>query len=215
MSGESHHQYQSPHAEDSWPDEEPSEGSALVEEVQGLAGRGCVECGRRLCGHQVVFNVVLGFKTTLRCLACNARCLDRPALELRDHLFQYVLHRDCYRQAWESATGCASNPHDRRPSCLWSAGEGDGPTQPAAPQRQSETDTPVGAERWDAGDMGCGDLVLALRLRLQKLEPGGVLKVTARDPAAPEDLPAWCRLTGHRLVWASHPEYLIERKRGS
>jgi tRNA 2-thiouridine synthesizing protein A len=63
--------------------------------------------------------------------------------------------------------------------------------------------------------MGCGDLVLALRLRLQKLEPGAVLKVTARDPAAPEDLPAWCRLTGHRLVWASHPEYLIERKRGS
>ena len=65
---------------------------------------------------------------------------------------------------------------------------------------------------WDAGDMGCGDLVLALRGRLNTLPPGAVLKVSARDPAAPLDLPAWCRLTGHRLVRAAHPEYHIQRK---
>lgn len=65
---------------------------------------------------------------------------------------------------------------------------------------------------WDAGDMGCGELVLELRLRLKPMQPGQILKLTARDPGAREDLPAWCRLTGHRLVWAAHPTYCIGRK---
>ena len=65
---------------------------------------------------------------------------------------------------------------------------------------------------WDAGDIGCGELVLALRARLLALAPGGVIRVRATDPAAPEDLPAWCRLTGHLLVSADHPTYLIRRK---
>ena len=67
---------------------------------------------------------------------------------------------------------------------------------------------------WDAGDMGCGDLVLELRMRLQSMKPGDVLKVMARDPGAPEDLPAWCRLTGHTLLSSQHPEYWIRRKEG-
>jgi tRNA 2-thiouridine synthesizing protein A len=65
---------------------------------------------------------------------------------------------------------------------------------------------------WDAGDMGCGELVLELRLRLKLMRPGQILKLTARDPGAREDLPAWCRLTGHRFVWAAHPVYYIGRK---
>ena len=67
-------------------------------------------------------------------------------------------------------------------------------------------------DTWDAGDMGCGELVMRLRLRLLALPPGGVLRVVARDPAAPEDLPAWCRLTGHRLLRAAPPAYDIQRK---
>jgi tRNA 2-thiouridine synthesizing protein A len=54
-------------------------------------------------------------------------------------------------------------------------------------------------EMWDAGDLGCGPLVLELRKRLRTM-PGRVLKVTALDPGAPIDLPAWCRLTGNELV---------------
>jgi tRNA 2-thiouridine synthesizing protein A len=65
---------------------------------------------------------------------------------------------------------------------------------------------------WDAGDLGCGELVLGLRLRLEAMPPGHVLKLTALDPGAPADLPAWCRLTGHALVQAEHPVYLIRRK---
>jgi tRNA 2-thiouridine synthesizing protein A len=71
---------------------------------------------------------------------------------------------------------------------------------------------PEPAAEWDAGDLGCGDLVLALRVRLVALPPGAVLKIRATDPAAPEDLPAWCRMTGHPLVSADHPIYLIRRK---
>ncbi|MGH8990986.1 MAG: sulfurtransferase TusA family protein [Acidimicrobiia bacterium] len=65
---------------------------------------------------------------------------------------------------------------------------------------------------WDARDLGCGELVLALRGRLLALPPGALLRVTARDLGAPEDLPSWCRLTGHELVEAEHPEYLIRRR---
>ena len=65
---------------------------------------------------------------------------------------------------------------------------------------------------WDAGDMGCGDLVLELRARVERLRPGEILKLVARDPGAAADLPAWCRMTGHTLVSGKHPVYLIRRK---
>lgn len=67
-------------------------------------------------------------------------------------------------------------------------------------------------EVWDAGELGCGELVLELRMRLDRMRPGQVLKLIARDPGAPADLPAWCRLTGHTLVSEAHPDYWIRRK---
>jgi tRNA 2-thiouridine synthesizing protein A len=54
-------------------------------------------------------------------------------------------------------------------------------------------------DEWDAGELGCGTLVLDLRRRLKTM-PGGVLKVTALDAGAPQDLPAWCRLTHNELL---------------
>jgi tRNA 2-thiouridine synthesizing protein A len=65
---------------------------------------------------------------------------------------------------------------------------------------------------WNAGELGCGELVLELRLRLDEMAPGQVLKLTALDPGAPADLPAWCRMTGHTLLTQQHPVYLIRRK---
>ena len=65
---------------------------------------------------------------------------------------------------------------------------------------------------WDAGSMGCGELVMELRLRMNDLKPGQLLKLKASDPGAIEDLPAWCRLTRHTLVSANHPEYIIKRR---
>jgi tRNA 2-thiouridine synthesizing protein A len=65
---------------------------------------------------------------------------------------------------------------------------------------------------WDAGDLGCGEIIIALRARVLALPPGSLLEVTARDLGAPADLPSWCRLTGHELVKAEHPVYLIRRR---
>jgi len=65
---------------------------------------------------------------------------------------------------------------------------------------------------WDAGDLGCGELVLELRGRMNRLPPGALFELVAHDPGAPEDLPAWCRLTRHELIDANHPVYLIKRR---
>ena len=67
-------------------------------------------------------------------------------------------------------------------------------------------------EAWDAGGMGCGELVFELMLRLRAMRPGAVLALTAADPGARYDLPAWCRMTGNPLLRAEHPHYLIRRK---
>ncbi len=68
------------------------------------------------------------------------------------------------------------------------------------------------AAEWDAGDTGCGELVLELRSRLDTMKPGQIMKLTARDPGAPVDIPAWCRMTGHALIDGQPPVYLIQRK---
>ncbi|MHC5211502.1 MAG: sulfurtransferase TusA family protein [Planctomycetota bacterium] len=64
----------------------------------------------------------------------------------------------------------------------------------------------------DAGDMLCGELALLLRKELRALEPGKVLRVAARDRAAPQDIPAWCEVTGHALLRAEPPLFWIRRK---
>jgi tRNA 2-thiouridine synthesizing protein A len=67
-------------------------------------------------------------------------------------------------------------------------------------------------DSWDAGDLGCGELVILLRERLLALPPGAIFLLTATDPGAVHDIPAWGRLTRHGLVEAAPPHYLIRRK---
>jgi tRNA 2-thiouridine synthesizing protein A len=67
-------------------------------------------------------------------------------------------------------------------------------------------------ERWDAGEIGCGQLVFELRRRMDQLKPGERLEVISHDPGAVTDLPAWCRMTGHDLISAKPPTYIIRRK---
>ena len=66
-------------------------------------------------------------------------------------------------------------------------------------------------DSWDAGDMGCGDLVLMLRQKLRAM-PGQTLRVVATDPGAPADLPAFCRMTGDTLLQhdLGHSSYWIK-----
>jgi tRNA 2-thiouridine synthesizing protein A len=67
-------------------------------------------------------------------------------------------------------------------------------------------------DEWDAGLMGCGELLMLLNPRMRALQPGQVLRLIAHDAGAPEDIPSWCRLTRHKLIYASHPEYRIQRR---
>ncbi len=72
---------------------------------------------------------------------------------------------------------------------------------------------PPGADAdLDVGERGCGEIVMELRIAMLSLAPGQVLKLTARDAGAPEDLPSWCRMTGHTLVATNHPDYWIRKK---
>jgi len=68
------------------------------------------------------------------------------------------------------------------------------------------------AAKWNAGEMGCGELLIELAGRMKSLGPGQVLELRALDPGAAEDIPAWCGLTGHSLVSARHPIYEIRRR---
>ncbi|HXH08725.1 MAG TPA: OsmC family protein [Alphaproteobacteria bacterium] len=61
--------------------------------------------------------------------------------------------------------------------------------------------TPMPDAICDGGDLDCGSgLLLIIREAMQPLPPGGVLEVRSREISVKEDLPAWCRLVGHRLV---------------
>lgn len=67
------------------------------------------------------------------------------------------------------------------------------------------------ARHWDAGDVGCGEFIVGVKRELNHVEPGELLRLTTGNAGAPADLPAWCRMTGHTLIFARHPVYVIER----
>jgi tRNA 2-thiouridine synthesizing protein A len=69
-------------------------------------------------------------------------------------------------------------------------------------------------ERFDALGKGCGEVLLDLKLTLGALAPGTVVLAITDDAGAPVEIPAWCGLTGHALLDAAHPNYLIERRAG-
>ena len=65
---------------------------------------------------------------------------------------------------------------------------------------------------WNAGDSGCGSLIVGLKRQIEQIAPGEQLHVTASNEGAPADLPSWCRVTGHVLVRANHPIYVLRKK---
>lgn len=54
--------------------------------------------------------------------------------------------------------------------------------------------------RVDGGSLGCARLLMLVRDRTAELPPGTELHVVTENPIAPIDLPAWCRITGHRWL---------------
>jgi tRNA 2-thiouridine synthesizing protein A len=69
--------------------------------------------------------------------------------------------------------------------------------------------------RFDGGDTGCGEILLDLRIHFRPLAAGTRVAILARDEGAPIEVPAWCRLTGHDLLEARHPYYLVRTRGGA
>ena len=78
----------------------------------------------------------------------------------------------------------------------------------------SDQNQPAATMRWDAGETGCGQLIVGIKQRLDQLQAGEVLEVITRDAGAPIDIFVWCRMTGQRLLAEAHPVYFIQRNHG-
>jgi len=63
------------------------------------------------------------------------------------------------------------------------------------------------------GELGCGDLIYELRLQFERAAPGDHVRIVTDDPAAGTELPAWCGMTGHRLLESDAPFYIIETRK--
>jgi radical SAM protein with 4Fe4S-binding SPASM domain len=78
------------------------------------------------------------------------------------------------------------------------------------------TTDPITADAvFDAIGESCVELLLPMARQVRALAHGQVLKVVTDDPAAREDLGAWCRMTGHVLLHTvkgdGYGSYFIQR----
>lgn len=64
----------------------------------------------------------------------------------------------------------------------------------------------------DATGLMCPMPVLRARRFLDEMNVGEILQVTASDPAAVHDMPAFCRMAGHKLLMAyvTDENYIFE-----
>lgn len=62
------------------------------------------------------------------------------------------------------------------------------------------TDGGAGAVQLDARGLLCPLPVIRAQDKIRTLDPGDVLEVVATDPGVRHDIPAWCRVHGHRLL---------------
>jgi tRNA 2-thiouridine synthesizing protein A len=48
--------------------------------------------------------------------------------------------------------------------------------------------------------------VIRTQQKVKELKPGDVLEIISTDPGALHDIPAWCRVNGHRVLEAAERE---------
>jgi TusA-related sulfurtransferase/uncharacterized OsmC-like protein len=54
---------------------------------------------------------------------------------------------------------------------------------------------------FDGGDLDCGSgLILLIREHMLKTPVGGILEMRSREPTVADDLPPWCRMSGHEYL---------------
>lgn len=69
---------------------------------------------------------------------------------------------------------------------------------------------------FDGGDLDCGSgLVLMIREHMQDVPVGGVLEMRSSEPTVGDDLPPWCRMSGHGYLGAlpgdDHVRYFVKK----
>lgn len=52
----------------------------------------------------------------------------------------------------------------------------------------------------DARRMFCPMPVIRTQDKVNQLQPGDTLEVVSTDPGALNDIPAWCRINGHKVI---------------
>jgi len=52
----------------------------------------------------------------------------------------------------------------------------------------------------DARRMFCPMPVIRTQDKIKQLEPGDILEVVSTDPGVLSDIPAWCRINGHKVI---------------
>ena len=54
---------------------------------------------------------------------------------------------------------------------------------------------------FDGGDLDCGSgLILLIRENMLAVPVGGILEMRSREPSVADDLPPWCRMSGHAYL---------------
>lgn len=64
----------------------------------------------------------------------------------------------------------------------------------------------MSTHRLDARRLLCPIPVIRVQDAIAGLEPGDTLEVACTDPGTRNDIPAWCRINGHRVVDISEAE---------
>ena len=67
--------------------------------------------------------------------------------------------------------------------------------------------------RCDLGDSGCeAGTLLKVRGVVASLAPGQVLEIRSTNPTARDEVPAWCRMTGHEYLGSSGSRYFARKR---
>ncbi len=180
----------------------------VIAEVELRWSMPCTGCERALTGHDAVISLLMGQRDLPRCAACLADGVNQPLEAFIRHARTNIRRLECYRAGWLYADRRLAQM-ERDPSACWASEYpmGDTEEDDDLDELESSAGAPQHAAFFDADDMSCGDLVLELRNQMKKLQAGEVLQVRAIDPGAPEDLPAWGRVTRNQLIHQESPLY--------
>lgn len=72
---------------------------------------------------------------------------------------------------------------------------------------------------FDGGDLDCGSgLILLIREQMLKTPIDGILEMRSREPTVADDLPPWCRMSGHEYLGQEaangYTRYFVKRGAG-